>query len=158
MANALEIEEQIFSVFSELASTLGYSPINGKIIGALLVEGRMLSLQELARKTRYSSGMISLSLDLLEVLGVIKKVKKHGDRKLYVRLDGDLLEILKKAVILKVKKGIDDSLRDLERERKDVRKLSEKERKSVSKTLETFEKEIKRLEHYIGLLSEIRLP
>lgn len=158
MANALEIEEQIFSVFSELASTLGYSPINGKIIGALLVEGRMLSLQGLARKTRYSSGMISLSLDLLEVLGVIKKVKKHGDRKLYVRLDGDLLEILKKAVILKVKKGIDDSLRDLERERKDVRKLSEKERKSVSKTLETFEKEIKRLEHYIGLLSEIRLP
>jgi DNA-binding transcriptional regulator GbsR (MarR family) len=158
MSDGHKLEEQIFSIFSELASTLGYSPIHGKIIGALLVEGKPLSLQDLARKTRYSLGMISLSLDLLEVLGVIKKIKKSGDRRLYVRLDGDLLEILKNAVIIKVKHGIDDSLRDLAENKRQVAKLRGEERRNLSNTIRVLEKEIKRLEHYVNLLSGIKLP
>ena len=59
MADSKGLEEDILATFSELASTLGYSPIHGKIIGALLVEGGPLSLQELAKRTKYSSGMIS---------------------------------------------------------------------------------------------------
>jgi DNA-binding transcriptional regulator GbsR (MarR family) len=151
------LEEEILNTFSELASTLGYSPLHGKIIGALLVEGKPLSLQELARKTRYSTGMISLSLDLLEVLSVIKKFKKAGDRKLYVQLEGDLLEILKKAVILKVQKGIDDSLRDLS-EKKSMLKSGSSEAAKASKAIGKLESEIKRLEKYINLLSGIKLP
>ena len=158
MPDGMKLEERIFSIFSELASTLGYSPIHGKIIGALLVEGKPVSMQELARKTRYSTGMISLSLDLLEVLGVIKKIKKTGDRKLYVKLYGDLLEILKNAVIIKVKKGIVESLRDLEENKKEAMKLGGAERKNVENTIKILEKEIKRLERYINLLSDIRLP
>ena len=158
MSDGIGVQERIFSIFSELASTLGYSPIHGKIIGALLVEGKPVSMQELARKTRYSTGMISLSLDLLEVLGVIKKIKKTGDRKLYVKLYGDLLEILKNAVIIKVKKGIVESLRDLEENKKEVMKLGGAERKNMENTIKILEKEIKRLEHYINLLSDIRLP
>jgi DNA-binding transcriptional regulator GbsR (MarR family) len=158
MSDAKRMEEQIFSIFSALASTLGYSPIHGRIIGALLIENGPASLQELARKTRYSTGMISLSLDLLEVLGVIKKIKRPGDRKLYVQLEGDLLEILKKAVIIKVKKGIDESLRNLEENKKEALKLSAEERQAISKSIGMLEKEIKRLEHYINLLSEIKLP
>lgn len=158
MPNGKNLEEEIFSTFSELAGILGYSPIHGKIIGALLVEGNPVSLQELARKTHYSTGMISLSLDLLEVLSVVKKIKKPGDRKLYVQLEGDLLEILKKAVIIKVKKGISDSLKNLEAKKGEVLRLKGNERKKLSKTTERLEREIRRLEKYINLLSEIRLP
>jgi DNA-binding transcriptional regulator GbsR (MarR family) len=158
MPDGKNLEERIFSIFSELASTLGYSPIHGKIIGALLVEGREVSLQELAGRVHYSPGMISLSLDLLEVLGVIKKVKKSGDRKLYVRLEGDLLEILKNAVIIKVKHGIDESLKDLAINKKDVSKLGPGERTSLLKTIGILEREIRRLEHYVSLLSGIKLP
>lgn len=158
MSDGKNLEERIFSIFSELASTLGYSPIHGKIIGALLVEGRSVSLQELAKKVHYSPGMISISLDLLEVLGVIKKTKKPGDRKLYVRLDGDLLEILKSAVIIKVKHGIDDSLKELDLKKKAVSNLSHGERRNLLKTISILEREIKRLEHYVNLLSDIKLP
>jgi DNA-binding transcriptional regulator GbsR (MarR family) len=158
MTDGDDLEAKIFSVFSELAGTLGYSPIHGKIIGALLVEGEPLSLQRLADKTGYSAGMISLSLDLLELLGVIKKIKKPGDRKLYVKLEGDLLEVLKNAVVIKVKKGIDGSLSDLREKRAEVQGMKGPEKRNFEKTLDTLEKEIRRLEKYVNLLSGIRLP
>ncbi len=162
MAKGMEdttiIESRIFEIFSGLASTIGYSPIHGKIIGALLVEGPTLPLQKLAEKTGYSSGMVSISLDLLEVLGVIKKIKRPGDRKLYVKLEGDLLEVLKNAVVIKVKKGISESLSDLSEKRADVGKLRGPEKRNLEKTLDTLESEIRRLEKYVNLLSGIKLP
>ncbi len=158
MADGKNIEKEVFTVFSELAETIGYSPIHGKIIAALIVEDHPLPLQEIAKRTRYSTGMISLSLDLLEVLGVIKKIKKTGDRKLYVSLEGDLLEILKKAVIVKVKKGIVNSLEDIAEKKKKAVSLNDENGRRSAELLSTLESEVKRLEKYINLLSGIRLP
>src|SRR3989338_7801721 len=78
------IERHIYDTFSEVAASLGYSPLHGKIIAALIVHGKPMRLQELAQATGYSPSMVSLSLDLLEVLNIIKKVKKTADRKLSV--------------------------------------------------------------------------
>jgi len=152
------IENELFAVFSNLAGTLGYSPIHGKIIATLIIEKKPLPLQEVAKRTGYSTGMISLSLDLLEVLGVIKKIKKAGDRKLYVQLEGDLLEILKKAVIVKVENGIANALDEISEKRAAVKERKDAESKRALKLLETIEKEIKRLEKYVNMLSGIRLP
>ncbi|MBN1896750.1 MAG: hypothetical protein JW789_03420 [Candidatus Aenigmarchaeota archaeon] len=158
MADGKNMEKEVFTVFSELAETIGYSPIHGKIIAALIVEDHPLPLQEIAKRTRYSTGMISLSLDLLEVLGVIKKIKKTGDRKLYVSLEGDLLEILKKAVIVKVKKGIVNSLEDIAEKKKKAVSLNDENGRRSAELLSTLESEVRRLEKYINLLSGIRLP
>ncbi len=43
-----KIEDRVYSIFSEVASSIGYSPLHGKIIGVLLVKNRLLSLQELS--------------------------------------------------------------------------------------------------------------
>ncbi len=153
-----EIENKIYSTFSEVASSIGYSPLHGKIIAVLLVKNKPTSLQELAKDTGYSSSMISLSLDFLEVLGVIKKVKKEGDRKLYVGLAGDLLECLKRAIIIKLEKSITDSLLDFDGTKKKLEGMSGNKAKQVSNTLDILEKEIRRLNTYVKLLSEIRLP
>lgn len=158
MTDGRMLEEKIYSTFSDIASSIGYSPLHGKIIGVLLVEGKEMSLQELAKKTGYSASMISLSLDLLELLGVIKRVKKTGDRNLYIVLKGDLLESLKNAIILRVKKSIDSTLTDFEQSRADLKKLRGEERKKMLNTLNILEKEIRRLERYVKLLSGIKLP
>lgn len=155
MADGKKVEKEVFTVFSNLAESIGYSPLHGKIIAALSVEKKPLPLQEVAKRTGYSTGMISLSLDLLEVLGVIKKIKKAGDRKLYVQLEGDLLEILKKAVIIKVKTGIAGALEDISEKKAEASR--EKSSQSL-KLLNTLENEVKRLEKYVNLLSNIRLP
>lgn len=158
MKKHTNLEEKIYSTFAEVASTLGYSPVHGKIIGALLVRGPELSLKDLAAETGYSVSMISLSLDLLELLGVIKKVRKPGDRNLYIMLQGDLLGALKNAIAMRVQKSINSTLLDFERSRSELKSLPEGERKKMKETLDVLEREIKRLEKYMSLLSGIRLP
>jgi len=155
---AKEIEVKILANFANVASSIGYSDVHGKIIGILLVEDKPIPLQELSRKVGYSSSMISLSLDFLELLGVVKKVKKSGDRKLYVEFQGDLLGCLKKAVLLKVQKSIIDSRSEFAQNRKALEAVKGSEQKKVLRTLNVLEKEINRLDSYISVLSEIDLP
>jgi len=144
--------------FAAVAETIGYSPLHGKIIGVLLIEGRPVSLTELARDTGYSSSMISLSLDFLEVMEVIRKIKKTGDRKLYVQLNGDLLSILKKAIVTRVKKTLSSSLSDFEESKTHLENLDKEEQKRVKRTLDILEREIKRLDYYVSMLAQIELP
>jgi len=159
MDKILEIEKEIFSSFAGVASTIGYSDVHGKIIAALTVEGEPVSLQELAKKTGYSPAMISLSIDFLEVLGVVKKVKKTGDRQLYVAFEGNLLDCLRKAVLFKTEKSISDSLKQFEESKKELEKISDgEEKKKVLRTLDILKKEINRLQAYTKILSEIELP
>jgi len=158
MAAETDIQNKIYNTFAEVASSIGYSPLHGKIIGVLLVKNKPVSLNDLAKETGYSVSMLSLSLDFLEVLGVIKKIKKEADRKLYVSLAGDLLECLKRAITIKIEKSIQSSLSDFEESKKELAKLNTKEKTDVLATLEILEDQINRLNKYVTLLSQIRLP
>jgi len=158
MPDEKKIKDMIYSTFSEIVNSIGYSPVHGKILAALFVNNGELSLQELAKETGYSSSMISLSLDFLEIFGIIKKRKKPQDRNLYIKLQGDLLECLKNAIIIKVKKSIDETLNEFEKNKKDISKLSKNQGIKAQKTLKILEKEIKRLKKYIDMLSEIKPP
>jgi DNA-binding transcriptional regulator GbsR (MarR family) len=153
-----EVEKKILETFSELAKAIGFSPIHGNIIGALIIGGGSMSLQDIARKTGYSISMISLSMDFLEVLGIVRKVKKSQDRRLYIELNGNLLELLKKVFLMRVKKGISGSLADFESAKEQLKSMHGEGKKDVLKAIEMLEKEIKRLDRYMSLLSEIKLP
>ena len=156
--NTKEIEEKIFADFANVGSSIGYSDLHGKIISVLLVESEPIPLQDLSKKTGYSTSMISLSIDFLELLGVVKRIKKSGDRKLYIQFKGDLLEILKKAILFKLQKAIVDSSIEFEESRKVLEKIGNGEKKKVLRTLNILEKEIKRLEKYVEALSKVELP
>ncbi|RLJ08895.1 MAG: hypothetical protein DRP15_04420 [Candidatus Aenigmatarchaeota archaeon] len=152
------LKNKIYTTFANVASSIGYSPLHGKIIAALLVNGGELSLRELAKEIGYSTSMVSLSLDLLEILGVISKTKKPQDRNLYVVLQGDLLECLKNVIVMKVRKSIKKTLKDFEKSKNMLLDLPLDERKRINKTLRMLEREIKRLEKYIDMLDQAKLP
>ncbi len=144
----MDSEKEIYSLFSNVASELGYSEVHGRIIAALLVEGKSLSLDELRTKIGYSASSVSLSLDFLEMLDVVRRVKKTSDKKLYIELQGDLLECLRKAILFKAEKNIDSTLEEFEKYKNG----------ETRKTVKILEKEIKRLKRYINLLSKVKLP
>ncbi len=146
-----ELEHKLYSLFSNITSTIGYSDVHGKIIAVLLVEGKPISLQELAKKTKYSLASISLAIDLLEFFGVVKKIKKSGDRKVYVRLEGDLLNALRDAILIKVKKVVEETLSEFDK----YRKTNDPKLKSA---LRNIEREVRRLEKYINKLAEVEIP
>jgi DNA-binding transcriptional regulator GbsR (MarR family) len=146
----MDLEEKIHSTFASVASALGYSEVHGRIISALVVAGEPLSLEELTRQTKYSPASVSLSLDLLEILGIVRKTKDRGDRKVYARIEGDLIEGLKNALMLKLQKDINGTLAEL----RAIEPLDSKTRNSLT----LVEKEVLRLKEYVRRLSEVEIP
>jgi DNA-binding transcriptional regulator GbsR (MarR family) len=145
------LPDNIHETFTAVASSLGYSEVHGRIISSLLVSGRPLSMDELAKATGYSPASISLSLDLLELIGIIKKFKQRGDRRLFVKLEGDLLEGLRNAMLLKLQKEISKTLNEFE-----VYKNSADEKSK--RTVKTLEREVRRLQEYVNRLARVPLP
>ncbi len=155
-----EIEREIINTFASMSESLGYSEVHGKILAALIISGDVLSLEELAKKTRYSTSMISLSLDLLEVLGMLKKIKRPNDRKLYIQLDGDLVETIKTAIMLKISRGFSEVHENLDEYRNEIKnaKGSTEEKKKLLKNLGRLERESNRIKKYVEALSKVRIP
>ena len=122
-----------------------------------MTSDKKLSLNELAKKTGYSPSTISLSLDLLEFLGMIKKIKKVGDRKLYVELQGNLLEGLKKAFLIRIQKSINGTLNKFDKHKENLEKSKNKENKKVLNILNILEEEVESVDKYINLLSKLKL-
>ncbi len=77
----------------------------------------------MAKNTKYSLSSISLSLDLLELIGLIKKYRKDRSKEVYVRLEGDLLLALKELILMKINKGVNSALEELKREKKKKKQL-----------------------------------
>lgn len=147
-----ELDKKVFATFGSVASALGFSEIHGMIIGSLIVAGRQMSLQEIAKKTGYSLSSISISIDLLELVGVVRKVKNSGDRKVYVKIEGDLLESLKKAFVLKMQKEMITTKMELEKHKPKAKD------ENTRRTIAVLQKEIDRLQNYISKLAEVEIP
>ncbi len=153
-----DVKDEIYSSFSNTASSIGYDEIHGRIIAALIMDGDEMSLQELSEETGYSSSSISLSLDLLEVLGIIEKVKKKGDRKLYVKMEGDILEGLKQAIVIQLQKTIAGTIESLEEYEGKLEEFDSEDSDSILEGLTTLNRQMKRLERYVDKLSEVEIP
>jgi DNA-binding transcriptional regulator GbsR (MarR family) len=145
-----KLEEEIYATFGSVASYLGYSEVHGRIIAALVVADKPTSLTELCKRTGYSSASVSLSLDLLEIVGMLEKVKKTGDRKLYVKLKGSLVEGIRNALILKLHADIANTYAKFDALKK---KGNENDRKIIAK----LETELKKFENYVEKLSEVKV-
>jgi DNA-binding transcriptional regulator GbsR (MarR family) len=138
----------MMTLFAAVASSLGYSDIHGRIIASLLIAKKMLSLLDLAKKTGYSLASVSLSLDMLELAGIIRKIKTPSDRKLYAKLEGDVLESLRNVLIFKLQKEIASTLHEFETRGSD----------ESCDSVDILVKELKRLEKYVGDLAKVKLP
>lgn len=154
--NEEEVKAKIYTTFANTAAGLGYSEVHGRIIACLLINENPVPLSVIAKETGYSSSMISLSLDFLESLDMIKRVKRPGDRRLYIAMNGDLLNGLKRAILMKLEKSIVSSTEEFEQYRKEIRAMPDGEK--LLRKIDVLEKEIKRLDRYVRLLSKIRLP
>jgi len=152
------IKEKIYSTFASIASSLGYSEVHGRIIVCLLINENPVSLSEVAKETGYSHSMVSLSIDFLETVGMVKRVKKPGDRKLFLQSNGSLLEGLKRAILVKMEKNTLSCLQEFDEYKKKLKKLKGRENERLLKAIGKLEKEIKRMDKYVKVLSRIKLP
>lgn len=147
-----EVRKNVCSTFASVATSLGYSEVHGRVVAALMAAGDKLSLQEISSMTSYAPSSVSASLDLLELVGIVKKVKTAGDRKVYARLDGDLIATLRNAFLFKVKKETSEKTAELQEFRSQARD------KKTREMLCRLEAEIQRLDAYLGALEKVEVP
>jgi len=152
------IKGKIYSTFANIANSLGYSEVYGRIIACLLTHDGPIPLSEVAKETGYSSSMVSLSIDFLETVDMVKRIKKPGDRKLYLQADGSLLDGLKRAILVKIEKNISNSLQEFDGYKKELSKLKGKESERLLKAIDKLENEVRRMEMYVKILSKIKTP
>ncbi len=148
----MEIQEKVHSTFASVATSMGYSEVHGRIISVLMAAGKPLSSEEISRETGYSPSAVSLSLDLLELVGIVKKVKNVGDRRVYAQMDGDLLEGLRNAFFFKIKKNIAGTLNEFDQHK------AHNHDDNTLKMIETLEREVRRFDEYINNLMKVEPP
>lgn len=147
----IDILDNIQNQLASFTRILGYNEIHGKIIAALLIEDGKLSLDQIKNKTKYSLSSISVSIEILEIIGVVKKFKNPGDRKIYVKLEGDILAFLRNAILIKLQNELKNTLDELEKSKKSGNV-------KINKIISNLEKEFKRIDLYIKELSSVKLP
>jgi HTH-type transcriptional regulator, osmoprotectant uptake regulator len=110
--------EQFLELLTENAKSNGLDAFSSKIVAILFLENEAISLEELAKKTGYGLSSISTGVTLLEKLGFIKKSKIPPSKKIYVKMENDISEVilnmLKKKhemVLLKSKERLPEIIR-----------------------------------------------
>lgn len=98
------------------ANMLGMvSKVGGQIYALLFLSREPMSLDEIAASLRLSKGNISVNVRLLEEVGLVRKVWVKGDRKDYYQVSRDYPRQLLKGFFDRVREGIDNSLRVINR-------------------------------------------
>lgn len=83
MVGVEEAKRIMMEHFANTARRFGLSELYGYIYGVLFFEDEPLSLGEIAERTGYSLSHVSTALKLLENIGLVKRIKKPGDKKAY---------------------------------------------------------------------------
>lgn len=84
MTKQLNIErKQLIEDFGHAYSAFGQPRVRGRIVGLLLSDEESLSLDDIVRLLQVSKGPVSVETRNLEEFGMIRTVKKPGDRKIY---------------------------------------------------------------------------
>lgn len=67
----------------QMANLLGHSDAAGALIGSLFVADGPLSMDELVEMTGYSKSTVSINMTFLENQGIVRRMRRPGDKRNY---------------------------------------------------------------------------
>ncbi|GIU69581.1 MAG: hypothetical protein KatS3mg002_0817 [Candidatus Woesearchaeota archaeon] len=84
--------EQFIELMTENVKSNGLDDATSRIIAILFLEESEISLEELAKKSGYSLSLVSTAIKMMESFGLIHKLKKPHSKKVYVKMETDILD------------------------------------------------------------------
>ncbi len=132
----------VLANFEVLFKARGLSAVHGRVFGTLLLSGAQMTQKQIARESGYSVPAVSIALDELVKLGLVKKRKKQ--RTFYYSADADLPKIMHDFLKTIKKDYVEPFLREI---------------KEYPRTepVKKFEKSMKNLDNYLSRLLEVRV-
>ena len=73
-------------------------------------------------------------------------------------MDADLLQGLRRAILLKIQKSISDSIVSFETYKKELNGLTKEDKEKLENIIKILEEEINRVNKYVEDLSKVNLP
>ena len=103
-------QDRLIDIIEDIIWKMGFEQLQGRLIGTLIVsQDDALSIDALQKKTGYGASALSLILKDMARYGMIKLVKKPGERKSYFQIEKNWLKnMLSNALVFNVMKGIDN--------------------------------------------------
>ncbi|MFP4524469.1 MAG: GbsR/MarR family transcriptional regulator [Candidatus Woesearchaeota archaeon] len=90
----LPMEKRLHEAVKEMALKSGAKTLFAKVNAIAFFEPEEVSLDELAERTGYSPASISTTVRDLERMGKLKRIKKPGTKKVYVKGEKNLIKSL----------------------------------------------------------------
>lgn len=92
--NLQAVHQSVVDGLGKLTDFFGFSPVMGRLYGALLMSPDPLSLDELEEIVVKSKASVSMNMRALERWGMVREVWVKGDRRKFYEAEGDLWKIV----------------------------------------------------------------
>ena len=151
-------KEEFIDLMTENCKVDGLDDLSSRIIALLYAEPNEISLDEIAKRTKYSLSAICTAMKFIERTGLIKRIKKPKSRKVYfymekgmIRFSLDMIRRKYERVILPTKQRLPSIIKMYKREKsensKNELKIIENYYKEVLASEDIMKKSIKMLEN-----------
>ena len=151
-------KEEFIDLMIENCKVNGLDELSSKIIALLYAEPNEISLDEIAKRTRYSLSAVSTAMKFIKRIGFVKRIKKPKSRKVYFYMEKSMimfsLDVIRRKyekVILPTKQRLPSIIKRYKREKsensKNELKIIENYYKEVLASEDIMKKSIQMLEN-----------
>ncbi|MBR9690431.1 hypothetical protein GOV08_01980 [Candidatus Woesearchaeota archaeon] len=127
-------EQEFLNFLEGIYKSLGFDSLSAKLYSQLFIEPEEIAMEDLSKRTGYSLASISNKMNLMEGIGVAKRIKKPGTKKVFYYVDKDLINIQKNKMKIVTEKMIDPAKKMLPKitELKEKEKLDKREKEKLT--------------------------
>ena len=118
--------------------SMGLDDLSSKIIGILYSEPKLMTLQELSKKTNYSFSAVSAAMKILASMHIVETTKKGGSKKLYFSVQRDMMKMTLSQIKTKNDLMVIPAIKNIPPMIERCKKSKEEESVEVQKILEQY--------------------
>lgn len=89
------IEKEFMDFTMKVMTEMGFEELSASLFSITFLEPDSISLESLAKKTGYSLASICNKMRILESMGLVKRVKKPGTKKVYYYAEKDFSQMMR---------------------------------------------------------------
>lgn len=109
-----EVERQFVELWGDMSSWWGVSRTMAEIHGLLYITGQALTAEEIQKRLGISRGNVSMNIRTLVEWGLVRRIRKRGDRRDYFESLADVWEMFTLLATQRKRREIDPVLRTLQ--------------------------------------------
>jgi len=94
-----EIDKDFIEMYQGFGTAMGLDNLFITLFAKLYIEPEELAMDELAKETGYSLASVSNKVKMLEAMGIVKKIRKPGSKKIFLYAEKDFLKMTKNHLV-----------------------------------------------------------